>query len=68
MLSQVEAGLKGMSLAQYEKVANVLDVNIAVLLADVDLSREDLAMIDRLTALCKKKGTHYEAIKTLLGV
>jgi transcriptional regulator with XRE-family HTH domain len=66
MISQVEAGIKGMSVEQVMVAATVLGVHPAVLLSNVEFSVEELELFQKLHQTIKEKGPHYEAIKTLL--
>ena len=68
-LSQVEAGLKGLSSPNLARAAQILHVPVSVLMADVDIDDAtllDIAKFFELATTKKGKSKNYQAIMTLV--
>jgi transcriptional regulator with XRE-family HTH domain len=70
MISQVEAGQKGMDLEKIHKAAELFQINPAVLLSQRKMTGEDFEMvIDLYQVINEQEGSEYKkAIKDLLSL
>jgi len=70
MISQIENGLKGMSLSKLRKCAEIFNVPMSKLLDDKEYSKEDMETLKKFIEVLDSppgnRHRHYEAIKLLL--
>jgi len=68
MISQIEAGAKGMDPEKIIEAARIFDVHPSVLISDVDMAHEDIEMFVNLSMILKSKhkAKHVGAIRELL--
>jgi len=68
MVSQIEAGAKGMDPEKIIEAARIFDVHPSVLISDVDMAHEDIEMFVNLSTILKSKNKakHVDTIRELL--
>jgi transcriptional regulator with XRE-family HTH domain len=59
-LSQVETGIRGMDIDKLPTLARILDVPLAVLVSDIDMTEDEVRLLLKLIDLIKNKNKSSE--------